>query len=119
MFVLIRAPETHQRIIVARKLSSVGVSRNYASTQPDAQTIAQLQDASQAAQRDALDGNKNNLELRGKSYEIDQLIDRMKSGEMTNRFCASANDKCISLIKTRRVRFFGPAALRIAARLIL
>jgi hypothetical protein len=43
----------------------------------------------------------------------------MKSGEMTNRFCASANDKCISLIKKRRVRFFGPAALRIAARLIL
>jgi hypothetical protein len=82
-----------REIIVARKWSSVGVSRNYAPTQPDARTIAQLQDASQAAQRGALDGNKNNLELRGKSYEIDQLIDRMKSGEMTNRFCASAYDK--------------------------
>jgi hypothetical protein len=60
---------------------SVGVSRNYAAPQTDAQTIAELQDASQAAQRDALDGNKNNLEFRRKSYEIDQLIERMKSGQ--------------------------------------
>jgi hypothetical protein len=60
---------------------SVGVSRSYAPTQPDAQTIAELQDASQAAQRDALNGNKNNLEFRRKSYEIDQLIERMKSGQ--------------------------------------
>ena len=59
----------------------VGVSRNYGATQPDAQTIAQLQDASDAANRDALDGNKNNLEFRRKSYEIDQLIERMKSGQ--------------------------------------
>ena len=63
---------------------SVGVSRSYTPTQPDAQTIAQLQDASQTAQRDALDGNKNNLEFRRKSYEIDQLIERMKSGQQVD-----------------------------------
>src|SRR5258708_4953660 len=63
---------------------SVGVSRNYAAPQPDAQTIAELQDASQAAQRDALDGNKNNLVFRRKSYEIDQLIERMKSGQQVD-----------------------------------
>jgi uncharacterized membrane protein len=60
---------------------SAGVSRSYAPAQSDQLTIAELQDASQAAQRDALDGNKNNLEFRRKSYEIDQLIERMKSGQ--------------------------------------
>ena len=59
----------------------VGVSRNYGAVQPDQTTIAELQDASQAARRDALDGNKNNLEFRRKSYEIDQLIERIKSGQ--------------------------------------
>ena len=59
----------------------VGVSREYTTAQPDQTTIAQLQDASQAAKRDALVGNKNNLEFRRKSYEIDQLIERMKSGQ--------------------------------------
>jgi hypothetical protein len=61
--------------------ASVGVSRSYAQPQADQTTIAELQDASQAAKRDALDGNKNNLEFRRKSYEIDQLIERMKSGQ--------------------------------------
>jgi hypothetical protein len=59
----------------------VGVSRDYTTAQPDQTTIAELQDASQAAKRDALDGNKNNLEFRRKSYQIDQLIERMKSGQ--------------------------------------
>jgi hypothetical protein len=59
----------------------VGVARSYGTVQPDQTTIAELQDASQAAHRDALDGNKNNLEFRRKSYEIDQLIERMKNGQ--------------------------------------
>src|SRR5260370_13217686 len=59
----------------------VGVSRSYAPSQQDQTTIAELQEASQAARRDALNGNKNNLEFRRKSYEIDQLIERMKSGQ--------------------------------------
>ena len=59
----------------------VGVSRSYAQPQPDQSTIAELQDASQTAKRDALQGNKNNLEFRRKSYEIDQLIERVKSGQ--------------------------------------
>ncbi len=63
---------------------SPGVSRSYTTTQPEQVTIAQLQDASQAAQRDALTGNKNNLEFRRKSYEIDQLIERMKSGQQVD-----------------------------------
>src|SRR5260221_10027345 len=59
----------------------VGVSRSSTTAQPDHTTIAQLEDASQTAQRDARVGNKNNLEFRRKSYEIDQLIERMKSGQ--------------------------------------
>ncbi len=59
----------------------VGVSREYTTPQSDQTTIAELQDASQAAKRDAREGNKNNLEFRRKSYEIDQLIERIKSGQ--------------------------------------
>lgn len=59
----------------------VGVSRSYAPPQPDHSTIAELQDASRSAKRNALMGNKNNLEFHRKGYEIDQLIERMKSGQ--------------------------------------
>jgi hypothetical protein len=59
----------------------VGVSRSYAPPQPDQFTIAELQDASRASKRNALIGNKNNLEFHRKGYEIDQLIERMKSGQ--------------------------------------
>ena len=62
----------------------VGVSRSYAPQEPDQTTIAELQDASEAAKRDALEGNKNNLEFRRKSYEIDQLVERVKSGQHVN-----------------------------------
>ncbi len=41
----------------------VGVSRTYA-TQPDPQTISELQQASDAAQREARNGNKDNLAER-------------------------------------------------------
>jgi hypothetical protein len=63
--------------------ASPGISRTYNTTtvQPDPTVIAELQDASDAAQRQALQGNKNNLEFRRKSYEIDQLIQRMKNGQ--------------------------------------
>jgi hypothetical protein len=59
----------------------VGISRSYAPPQPDQNTIAELQEASQTAKRDALTGNKNNLEFHRKSYEIDQLIERIQSGQ--------------------------------------
>ena len=59
---------------------AVGVSRSYATAQPDQNTIAELEDASQAALREGRQ-NKNNLEFRRKSYEIDQLIVRIKSGQ--------------------------------------
>src|SRR5579863_5213169 len=58
---------------------SAGVTRSY-TTPPDQITIADLQDASQAALREGRE-NKNNLEFRRKSYEIDQLIERVKSGQ--------------------------------------
>ena len=61
--------------------ASVGISRSYVQPQADQTTIAELQDASDAAKRDALEGNKNNLEFRRKSYEVDQLIERVKSGQ--------------------------------------
>ena len=59
----------------------VGVSRSYAPQQPDQNTIAELQDASRMSKRNALIGNKNNLEFHRKGYEIDQLIERIKSGQ--------------------------------------
>jgi hypothetical protein len=62
----------------------VGVSRTYAS-QPDAQTIAELQQASEAAQREARTGNKDNLAFGRKSYQIDSLIGRMQSGQQVDQ----------------------------------
>jgi hypothetical protein len=58
---------------------SVGISRSYPS--PDVQTIAELQQASQAAQREARTGNKDNLAFGRKSVQIDQLIGRMQDGQ--------------------------------------
>ena len=58
----------------------VGVAKSSATAQPDRYIVAELQDASQAAQRDARQ-NKNNLEFRRKGYEIDQLIARIKNGQ--------------------------------------
>jgi hypothetical protein len=60
---------------------AVGISRSYATAQPDAQTIADLEQASTAAQREARDGNKSNLAFAQKSYQIDQLVQRIESGE--------------------------------------
>ncbi len=63
---------------------SVGISRSYATAQPDAQTIADLQQASDDAQREARDGNKNNPAFAQKSYQIDQLVQRMQAGEQVS-----------------------------------
>ena len=60
---------------------SVGISRSHSVVQPDAQTFAQLEQASEAAQREAREGNKNNPAFAQKSYEIDQLVQCMKSGQ--------------------------------------
>jgi hypothetical protein len=65
--------------------SSVGISRSYATVQPDAQTIANLEQASEAAQREAREGNKNNPAFAQKSNEIDQLVQRMKSGQQVSQ----------------------------------
>ena len=64
---------------------SVGVSRSYATVQPNPQTIADLENASEAAQREARTGNKNNLAFGQKSYQIDQLVQRMKDGEQVSQ----------------------------------
>jgi hypothetical protein len=64
---------------------SVGISRSYTTAQPDAQTIADLQQASEAAQRQARDGNKDNPAFAQKSYQIDQLIERMKAGQQVSQ----------------------------------
>jgi flagellar motility protein MotE (MotC chaperone) len=58
----------------------VGVTRSYTSSRPDPTVIAELQDASEQALREARN-NKNNPEFLRKNYEIDQLIERMKSGQ--------------------------------------
>ena len=39
---------------------SVGISRTYTAVQPNSQTIAELEHASEATQREAREGNKNN-----------------------------------------------------------
>ena len=59
---------------------SVGISRSY-TAQSNAQTIAELEHASEATQREAREGNKNNQAFAQKSYEIDQLVQRMQSGQ--------------------------------------
>ncbi|MFZ0678869.1 hypothetical protein [Candidatus Binatus sp.] len=64
---------------------SVGIARSYASDQPDAQTIASLEQASGAAQREARAGNKDNPAFARKSYEIDQLVQRVKSGQQVSQ----------------------------------
>jgi hypothetical protein len=65
---------------------SVGIPRSYPATQPDAQTIADLQQASEAAQREASEGNKNNPAFARKSYEIDQLVGRLQSGQQVSQY---------------------------------
>ena len=64
---------------------SDGVQRSYAITQPEPETIAELEQASQTAQREANEGNKDNLAFGRKSYEIDQLVARMKSGQQVEQ----------------------------------
>jgi hypothetical protein len=51
---------------------SVGIPRSYATTQPDAETITEPQQASKTAQREAHEGNKDNPALARKSYDNDQ-----------------------------------------------
>ena len=64
---------------------SAGISRSYATAQPDVQTITDLQQASEAAQREAREGNKYNPAFAQKSYQIDQLVERMKAGEQVSQ----------------------------------
>ena len=58
-----------------------GIYRTYPAVQPTPETIADLEQASARAQKDALTGNKDNLVFRRKSYDIDQLIARLRSGQ--------------------------------------
>ena len=64
---------------------SVGIPRSYATAQPDNETIAELQHASEDAQREAREGNKDNPAFAQKVYEIDQLVQRMKSGQQVSQ----------------------------------
>jgi hypothetical protein len=63
---------------------SVGISRSDA-TQPNDQTIAELQQASQAAQREARTGNKDNPAFGEKSAQIDQVIGRLQNGQQVDQ----------------------------------
>ncbi len=63
----------------------VGMQVSYAATQSDAATIAQLQHASNAARREARDGNKDNAAFTLRSYQIDQLVERMQSGQQVSQ----------------------------------
>jgi hypothetical protein len=64
---------------------SVGIQRSYATTQPYGAVIAELQQASTAAQREAREGNKNNPAFTRKSYQIAQIVERMKSGQQVSQ----------------------------------
>ena len=61
--------------------TGVQVSRTGGVTQADNATIAQLQAAAERATQDGRNGNKNNLEFARKNYQIDQLIERLESGQ--------------------------------------
>jgi hypothetical protein len=66
--------------------ASVGTPRVYATTnQPDADTIAELEQASQAAKLEVREGNKNNPAFARKSDEINQLVQRMESGQQVSQ----------------------------------
>jgi len=62
--------------------AGVGVSKPNA--EPDAATIAELQEAGQQALRDGRNGNKNNAAFLRKNYEVNQLIDRLKKGDQVD-----------------------------------
>ena len=51
------------------------------AAQLDNSTIAQLQAAAERATQDGRNGNKHNIEFGRKNYEINQLIERLKSGQ--------------------------------------
>jgi hypothetical protein len=66
----------------------VGVGRTAAETQmssaqsqPSPRLIAQLKDASEEALRNGRNGNKNNPVYLRKSAQIDDLIERLQSGQ--------------------------------------
>jgi hypothetical protein len=61
------------------------VSTNHAITQPDPETITELQQASETAKREARDGNKNHFAFVRKSREIDHLIKRIDSGQQVTQ----------------------------------
>ena len=64
---------------------SGAVPNNGAPTQAqDQQTIAQLQVAAKQALADGRNGNKNNPEFLRKNYEINQLIDKLQSGQQVD-----------------------------------
>ncbi|HUE11064.1 MAG TPA: hypothetical protein VMQ54_09005 [Steroidobacteraceae bacterium] len=50
----------------------------------DQGTIAKLEIASNQASVEGKNGNKNNIEFRRKSYEIDELVDRLKAGQQVD-----------------------------------
>lgn len=64
--------------------ASPGIGRTQTATQPDQQTIAQLQQAEETARREGRNGNKNNPEFGRKASEIDQLVERMQSGQQVD-----------------------------------
>lgn len=65
----------------------VGMGRTAAAQSSSAQTevnpglIARLQQASEDALREGRNGNKNNIAFGQKSAQIDDLIERLKSGQ--------------------------------------
>jgi len=54
------------------------------TTKVDQATIAQLQVAAKQALADGRNGNKNNQEFLRKNYEINQLVDRLQSGQQVD-----------------------------------
>ena len=64
---------------------SVGTPGSHVPAQADSDTIAKLEQASEDAQREAREGNKDNPAFAQKVYEIDQLVQRMKSGQQVSQ----------------------------------
>jgi hypothetical protein len=60
------------------------VPNNGSTSKADPATVAQLQVAAQQALADGRKGNKNNIEFLRKNYEINQLVDRLQSGQQVD-----------------------------------
>jgi hypothetical protein len=70
--------------LASASFSGAVPSNGAPTAQADQQTISQLQVAAKQALSDGRNGNKNNPAYLRKNYEINQLIDKLQSGQQVD-----------------------------------